>query len=251
MTIEQDNVGIGLGTIIGFTLDTPEVTLTQLSRLIEDVHKLFRDVQDSVLAGGRVRWLVTNITMSSPLLLESRPVSDDPLVPILRLNALSNSITNGLKQLQTGGTRPAYFTDDALEKARDIVAMVRKAEGHLSVDSIALDEHMVANINTMLGSTWSAIGSVEGWMEGLNVHASNRYFNVYDVLTGARVKCDFGHRIPAEEIGAAAEKRVSVHGEIKYREDGEIANVVAHSIEVFPPEDALPSANHVLGILGG
>lgn len=250
MPTEQDNNDVGIGPVIGFTLDASEVTLPQLSRLIEDFHKLFRDVQDSVITAGRVRWLVTNITMSSPLQLQSRPVSDDPLVPVLRLNDLSNSITDGLKQLQTLGTRPANFTDNALEKARDIVAAVRKAEGFLSIDSIALDEHMVANVNTMLGSTWSAIGSVEGWMEGLNVHASNRYFNVYDVLTGARIKCDFGHRIPADEIGAAAEKRVSVHGEIKYREDGEIANVIANSIEVFPPEDALPSANDVLGILG-
>jgi hypothetical protein len=55
------------------------------------------------------------------------------------------------------------------QKARDLVALVRKAEGALSVDSVSLDEHVVANVNAMLGSVWSAIGSVEDRLESLNV----------------------------------------------------------------------------------
>jgi len=251
MNPHSDENSIDEVPTVGFTLDTPEVTLKQLANIADDLHGLFREVQDSLIPTGRVRWIVDHISMASPLEVVSRPVSDDPLVPGPMLGLLSSSISGGLKQLQRQALRPPYFTDDALEKARDIVALVRKAEGTLTVDSVPLDEHVVANVNEMLGSVSSAIGSIEGRLESLNVHGSNRYFNVYDSLSGARIKCDFGHRIPADEVGAAAEKRVLVHGEIRYREDGEIVNVIARSIEVFPPEEELPSANDVLGILGG
>ena len=251
MTRDPEEHEIQVGPTVDFTLDTPEMTLKQLANIADELHGLFRVVQDSVVPSGRIKWVVERISMASPLVVASRPVSDDPSVPTPSLRLVSTSISDGLKQLQQEATRPPFFTDDALEKTRDLVALVRKAEGALSVDSVSLDEHVVANVNAMLGSVWSAIGSVEGRLESLNVHGGNRYFNVYDALTGARIKCDFAHRIPADEVGGAAEKRVVVHGEIRYREDGEIASVVARSMEVFPAEGELPGADDVLGILGG
>jgi hypothetical protein len=111
-------------------------------------------------------------------------------------------------------------------------------------------DRLVAHVDSVLGNIVSAIGSVEGRLEGLNVHGSNRYFNVYDDLTGERVQCQFGHRIDVAKIGGAVERRVSVSGEIRYRETGEIVNVIAHSLDVFPQESDLPSADDVYGIIG-
>jgi len=239
------------GEVVTFTLEADEMTLARLGSLAEDLHGLLREIQSNFLPSGRVRWRVERISMSSPLRLESRPVSDDTDVTVSGLRDLSGIVSNGLKQIQQQAVRPPYFTDAALEKARDVVTMIRKTEGLLSVDSTQLDEHVVANVNEVLGAIVTAIGSVEGYMEAFNVHGSNRYFYVYDILTGTRIRCDFGHRIAAAEVGATAEKRVVVHGEIRYREDGQLIKVMAHSIEVKPDDEDLPSANDVLGILGG
>lgn len=237
------------GNAVSFTLDTPEITFARLANLAKDLQGLLNEVQTSFLPVGRVRWRIDSISMSSPLTLQSRPVSEDAIVTPTGLRDLSATVSNGLKQIQREALRPPYFTDTALERARDVVALVRRTEGLLSIDTTPLDEHVVANVNEVLGTTVTTIGSVEGRLESLNVHGTNRFFNVYDVLSGARIRCDFAHRIAADEVGQNAEKRVIVHGELRYREDGQLVNVIARSIEVPPPEDELPSANDVLGIL--
>ena len=248
MTPDADSANPAVGDAVSFTLDVAEVTLRRLGELAADLQGLLREIQTGYLPGGHVRWRVERITFASPLTLESRPISVD--VPVTGLRDLSRVVSNGLKQLQQEPTRPAFFTDTALERARDVVTRVRRNDGLLSIDSTALDEHVVANVNDVLGTIITVIGSVEGRLEALNVHGTNRFFNVYDSLHGARIRCDFGHRIRADKVGAAAEHRVIVHGEVKYREDGEIVSVVARSLEVLPEEGSLPSADDVLGILG-
>jgi len=236
------------GDVVNFTLDMPEVTFPRLRNLMDDLFGVLREVQSDFLS-GQVRWRIERLSLASPLVVASRPVSEDKDLTQSNLRSLSGFVTNGLKQIQREAVRPPHFTDQALEKTRDIIEMIRKTEGTLAVDSTRLDEHVVTNVNEVLGAVVTGIGSVEGRLEAFNVHGNNRYFNVYDSLTGARVRCDFGHRIPAYEVGAAAERRVVVHGEIRYREDGQIVNVVAHTLEVLPDEGDLPSANDVLGIL--
>jgi hypothetical protein len=97
----------------------------------------------------------------------------------------------------------------------------------------------------------TSIGTVEGYLEGLNIHGASRYFSVYDDLTGERIQCHFPHRIKPDDIGLAIDKRVAVQGEIRYRETGEIVSVNAFSLDVFPSEDKLSTADEVLGILDG
>ena len=93
------------------------------------------------------------------------------------------------------------------------------------------------------------MGTVEGTLEVFNVHGARRQFVIYDELTGQRIECHFGHRIALDQITAGAERRVAVTGEIRSRESGEIVSVIATDIEVFPPDDELPNAADVLGIL--
>ncbi len=240
-----------VGNDVHFTLDIPEITLNRLGELARDIAALLKEIQQDFLPEARVQWRVESISMSSPLQLMSRPISRSESISVPNLEDLSGVASSGLKLIQNQAVRPPYFTDTALERARDIVARVRKLEGVLSVDLTRLDEHVVANVNEVLGSTFSAIGSVEGFLERLNVHGTNRIFNIYDPITGGQIRCEFGNRIPPGEVGRLAKKRVVVHGEIRYRDDGSIVNVLARSIDAFPEEADLPSADDVLGILEG
>ena len=92
------------------------------------------------------------------------------------------------------------------------------------------------------------LDAVEGRLESVTVH-ERRSFSVYDLLTGERTECAFGHRIQLADILGAVERRVRVNGAIRYRETGEIVGMVADSLQVLPGDDALPTAHDVFGIL--
>jgi hypothetical protein len=136
-----------------------------------------------------------------------------------------------------------------LVSAQRLVEKTRAQNNSLRIESQTLDAQFLANIEQMLGGIVRAIGTIEGRLEAVNVHGGVRHFYVYDSLTGERVMCDFGHRVASEQVGHALEHRVAVHGEITYRESGSVVRMSAQSLELFPPEEELPSSDDVRGIL--
>lgn len=140
-----------------------------------------------------------------------------------------------------------------MEKAKALVEAASVGGAVVKIGTakapVRVTSKLIANVDSILGTTISSIGTIEGTLEAFSVHGAARYFNVYDALTGERIRCDCGHRIEMAQIGGAAERRVAVHGEIKYRKTGEIVNVLAQSMEMFPTEDELPLADAVRGIL--
>lgn len=105
------------------------------------------------------------------------------------------------------------------------------------------------HVSELLGARYTDYGSIEGRLEGVIVHG-DRYFNVYDELTGRRFRCYFGNRISVRRVADALEQRVAAYGMINYRASGEVATVLAEELYVFPSVDLLPNADDVRGILG-
>ena len=95
-----------------------------------------------------------------------------------------------------------------------------------------------------------SFGSVEGKLEGLNVH-EHKIFYVWEALTGRRVQCNFADRIPLDDVLAAVTKRVAARGIVRRRRTGELVSVQAEELRVFPAEDELPRLGDVLGITHG
>lgn len=100
----------------------------------------------------------------------------------------------------------------------------------------------------ILGPATESYGSVEGTLEGLNLHASARYFTIYELLRGRSVRCHFAERIDTADIVAALERRVSVYGQVKYRRDGAEHSVVAEELHVFPDDGDIPPFDSLRGI---
>jgi hypothetical protein len=237
------------GPAVAWRFDAPQLSLSRFAELMTELGALLRDIQSEVVPGGGVQWIVETISKSSPLALSVTPVAQKTRVPKARLRACSTTVTNGLRQIQRKPVRPANFSDQALKRAHKIVTMTRSQSARIQVGAQELDAQFIANVEKILGDTIRSIGTVEGTLEGINVHGQNRSFAVYDPLTGERIACDFAHRIGSDEVGRAIEKRVAVHGEIIYRDSGEIVRIAAQSIEVFPFEEDLPTADDVRGIL--
>lgn len=148
-----------------------------------------------------------------------------------------------------------YFTDRALELASTLAITIpgelpspRTRNGSSDVE---ITRAAVTSVRRILDEPYvSDHGTAEGRLEAVTVHG-NRQFVIFDELTGQRIECQFGHRIALDRILAGMEHRVSVTGEIRSRESGEILSVIATDFDIFPPDDDLPTAYDVLGILAG
>lgn len=237
-----------------FELDHPQLTFPRLIQAAEDFLDVLREVAADLLGSGGVQWIVEDVSRSSPVHLSVRPVAMRESIGAAELSSVSSTVSEGFALIQEQGKRPRHFSDLALEKARDLA---RRIGSDLSLVRVGgpggrttVTAQIIANIDVLLGEEVTAIGSVDGRLLGLNVHGQ-RYFNVYDGLSGERVRCYFGHRIDVEDVGAAVERRVTVQGEIKYRPTGQIVSMIAHSLETFPHESELPTADAVRGILAG
>lgn len=238
--------------LVGFELDHPQLAFSRFIEAADDFLGLLREVATDIVGPGGVRWVVEDVSRSSPVRLSVRPIASRKGVRTQDLAEVNRSITNGFATIQSRPERPAHFNDRALEKAKDLARKVGTDLSLLRVngrsDQTDVTGQLIANVDAILGETVSSIGTIDGSLEALNVHG-DRYFSVYDVLTGQRVRCDFGHRISTDEIARAVERRVAVHGQIKSRPTGEIVGMIAERVEVFPPESELPSADEVRGIL--
>jgi hypothetical protein len=241
--------------VVPFEFDADDVPLSRLIDVTTAFLQLLREVDRDAAPDESVRWIVETLSMASPVKLAVRPVvSGTPKAAKPVARRLVRTVNNGIRTVQKRAHRPDHFSDRALEKAKALVEAAVTGNATLKMGpsaSVTVNASLIAHVDAILGATVTSIGTIEGTLEAFNVHGHNRYFTVYDALTGERITCHFGHRLEAADIGAAAEKRVAVHGEIIYRDTGEIVRVVAQSFEVFPNEEDLPSADDVRGILEG
>ena len=191
-----------------------------------------------------VTWVFDDFKDGSlDLILKPEP---DSLELAPKMPTVVHAIVQGVRTVEREPTRPPFFTDAALYHAKNLA----KLDGVRIKNATAGSELTHAlrnNVDRIVGPDDEEWGTVEGRVESLTVHRK-RAFNLYEPISGDRIECSFGRRIPADEIGNAVEKRVAVSGKIVYRGD-KIVHVLAEEIEVFPSDDQLPTIEDVLGIL--
>jgi hypothetical protein len=168
--------------------------------------------------------------------------------------SIARVLNEGVAILQREPRRPPHFTDRALEKARDLASLVGDELPKIGVRNGAgqtdVTRALATHVDTILNrATLTVVGTVEGRIESLTVH-ERRVFSVYDLLTGDRIECSFGHRIPLATVLGAMERRVRVHGAVRYRDTGEIVGMVADQLHPLPDDSELPTSADAYGILG-
>jgi hypothetical protein len=204
-------------------------------------------------ASDPVRWLLHHAKTNGVIQLRLRGVPATERVPQIVVPRVVHAVSEGIATVEQAAERPHFFTDRALELSQDIaersaeIGPVRVTDGQIetTLTSTGAGEH----VGQLLGARSTDYGSVEGRLEGITVHGE-RSFNVYDDLTGRRLRCFFGSRISVREVAGALEKRVAVYGQINYRASGDVATVIADEFHVFPAPELLPTADDVRGILG-
>ena len=192
-----------------------------------------------------VTWVFDHFREGSlDLAVRAQPRLDEPAA--IDIARIVDAVASGVRLIEQEATRPPFFTDAALQHAKDLALLdgVRVQNGRVGS---ALTDKLRRHVDEVFGQELEEIGTVEGKIESLTVHG-RRVFNLYEPISGDKIECHFGYRIPSEEIGRAVEKRVAVHGIITYR-SGQIARMKAQTLEVFPALEDLPTADEVFGIL--
>ena len=240
--------------------DADEVSLSSLVKTATLWLDLVSRVSDEVTspqARRAVRWVVVGITYASPLQIAIAPRPKKPDLDPRVITKMSEAVRNGIGQLQDRPLRPDYFTDAAVQTAKELAKLssergVRRIEvsnGHGS--AVAVTSQLVANVDKLVGPVVESYGTIEGRLEGLVVHGERRFF-IYDSLANRQVTCHFGERISLTEIFQAFEKRVAATGLIRSKlGTGERVSVEVAQLEVFPSDDLLPPVTEILRLLGG
>lgn len=206
-------------TPISLTVDRDDISPADFGEMLREFVALLRDIDVELSPGPQpsLRWRLTRLSYNSPAVvgMESEPIENAPdLGPRVVTAAI-----RGIDLVDRNAERPIEFNDDALERLRRISAFAGNGIGpiRLSAPSVNLATNVTkrteANIDIVLAQGYS-IGSVEGLLEGLNVHGASPYFTTYDDLTGRGVRCYFSEE-QLDNVLAAVKTKVLVHGSLR------------------------------------
>jgi hypothetical protein len=246
------------GPSLRLILEGTGLTIDHLEQVTAAFGDIVREVSGEVSQSGpgAVAWMVSDARLGS-FELEVRAVPAKQTIPASMLPEIVTVIVDGMASLQDRPERPRHFNDSALRSARvlgsiigpDVTAVRLKGNGTVGrPHATVLTKQVVANVDEVIGTRLESYGTVEGVLEAITVHGK-RAFAIYEPLTNRRIDCFF--EMPTQRVFDAFEKRVAARGLIRSRRTGERISIQVHDLYVFPEEGSLPTADEVLGILGG
>ena len=229
-----------------------QVTLQRLVDAAKAWTGLLREVgRDVVGATERdaVRYVITEAKGGS-LTLGVSPRPGNENVSAEAMLRIAPAVTSGIRLLEQSAERPENFTDVALQRLRELALLADPETPEVRVgNSVPLSRRLVQHVEKVLTPEFTSIGTVEGRLEGLIIHGKSRFIMV-DHLTKRQISCYFTKRVEWKLALKLFGTRVAATGRIRSRVSGEKMSIqVTHLQPLLQPEEELPSANDVLGII--
>jgi hypothetical protein len=235
-------------------LDGDAIVLERFQVAVQAFVTLLTVVDRSFHHGTRtVRWRLAELSYASPAMIAADS-TDDPAA------LLHGVILDGVEALEQAGRIPTELSDDAMEQISALGAL-RGHGGILGIELQAMNgrpgqgarvarvtQRSVATVQDALAGKFTALGSVEGRLEGINIHG-RRYFNIYEPVHGKRVRCIFPESMFAEAKDSLG-FRVLVSGEVQTNARGYPVTVTADKLRRLRDKQELPSLDDILGIEG-
>ena len=205
------------------------------------------DVAISGLRRGSLRWYISDFREHNGLLigvdsrlkesLQKKSVQDVS-VPVAR------HFVESFDDLEHRGVTPPYLSEFGLMKAQNMVALIGKngAKGfRVSSPSRTVDVTQATSdhIRELLPTKRTAIGSIEGTLEQINIHRKP-HFIVYHAISKRAVTCEFDAEAHMEKVKHALAKRVNVAGVLKKNFQGETMRIAVENIRIMSETSLLP-----------
>jgi len=179
--------------------------------------------------GATLDWYVKNLSKNGSLRIEVySTVKIKKRVHYSDFSSqVADSFVEGFNVLETQGKSPALLTESGMHKAKVLTNLIGN-NGLRSVIASVPETHReteitrksAVNIEQLIPEASHSIGSVEGMLEVISVHRSNRFI-VYEQRTGKAVTCFYGKLPLLDTITNALGRRVVASGELSRNAKGE------------------------------
>ena len=238
-------------TSLTLSIAGSRITAERFMRAVESFFGLINEVsQDMTGAPKTIEWIVS--VKRGSIVLGAAGEAKSPAVSVA---AVVSAAYTGLKKLQEAGqrpTRPPHFNLNALQDARELARLVdgkavKVVQVRRSNERFTMHERAVLNIDSILGGTLVEVGVIEGRLQMISSRGS-LHVGVWDSAGDRLIRC-FVKPDMIDEAKTALDKRVAIAGTIRYRPNGEPVSIDVESMEVFPEESELPTADEIYGIL--
>jgi len=223
------------------------VSLAAFIDAANDIKDILRELAPAVSPdeGRDLEWAIVRATVGS-MTMEVACVNN-PVVGMLT----TDKFVAGMEIIDRSVERPPFFNDRALEKARHLSGIISRTDVvritlGTGDDDVDVTQHIAANVDALIGIRYEELGSVEGWIQALNIH--NQYqFGIYDFLNERKVECAFPEQM-LDDVVAAINRRAVVYGLIRTNARGEPISIRVESIQLLRSDSELPSIADLQGI---
>lgn len=229
------------------------VRLSEFVERLESLRILLRKI-DLHLSGEKspsVFYQITNLSHGSPASVE---IEAKPLPKTLdRSEAVLNSFFNGLDHICKTQHVPDGYSYEILDAYKAFTDKPFKNLTSFNIqreemDPVAITEEIAYVIERAVSGEFKNEGSMSGLLEAINIHDSTNKFTIYPLAGPNKVVCHFPS-IKLQEAIDAINQHVCVQGSFKYRSKALLPHEVeVKEIEVFPPDEELPSLSSLRGI---
>ncbi len=232
----------------GSHLDEGLVRLADFLGFFKHVQTTLTHVDRIVSKGQRTAdYVIVDLQMGSAA-AEILPVPR-PSMPDVG-DRISGGWLTAVRTIEVDGQRPEGFDDEALEAFGKLSRQLGKAASGADVSyggsEAEITPKMEAAVESILGETTSALGSVSGSLDAINAHDTHTFY-IYPAIAPRRVTCRFPKAM-LPEAGAALTQHVTVEGTMHYRAgDALPRSVDVQRLILHPPNAELPTLASMRG----
>jgi hypothetical protein len=239
---------------LSLVFDAESLTAEKFLKAVTSFLNLVREVSAEV-AGSRTAVETIVAVHEGSVVIEAKP----RLRPNARVSGkfeFEKSILDGIRQLERNPeTIPAYYNPESLASA-NALSMLMSGKNRLTKLEIKGSTHKPASftpqtsasVERLLGSKFSAHGSVEGTLRTITSENDDSIkFYVFDALNNTKIECLVSEE-EEQKILSFFKRRVVVDGLVQYDRDGFPRSITAENVEPLPGFGQLPPVEKYRGM---
>lgn len=240
---------------IGFRLegtvqDGGRVRFPDLIEFLQRLRAALKRVEGTITDSDRstVYYRIVEMEVSSAaIVLEgvSEGLEPDSIAEIL------DRVDTSLSTVIDGHPPPPWLDRELLDSLKGLTGPLRRHVRSISIlrpqRNFTLDRTFERNVERILGDDLTALGSVSGFLDAINVHGV-RHFHIYPLIGPTKILCVFSEEL-LPEVRRGLKRHLMVSGVLRYKMNEAFPHQVdVEAIEVMPPAEELPTLRSLRGL---
>jgi len=234
-------------------LEGDSIPLEKFKQAVTSFLEIVESVShEAVGDGAKIKWNIS--VKSGSAIVSATPEYTKESKEAIK--AVVSAIPNGIRELSQGktATAPKLFNTGTMKAMRRLANVHEIGRNGLTAIRIlgngvkrTVTHKVATTANEIIGASREAYGAIDGKLQALWDRDGFK-FTVFDSLFDRRVDCYVNEDLVASAI-EGFRKRVRVSGIVQYNRSGLPISINATAIHHFLPNNKLPGASDVRGIL--